>query len=286
MKIHAMVAIGRAMVWSGARIKQAGTSLSRVPSFNIGSHTGSHAEMPGDRDTRAGGLPFTHNPNNSGPMSPVGRHGGFNPNMYDSRTAIGRPMSTDGHSEYSGTTEVASQISPARQRLQHAVRSVIRMQGALPSAFNPPGKKSGTNNGDGGDDDSTKKELQLDIARSARVGSLVPKLKQMEPVRDLVGHAALVKHLQFSPDGQLLATSSWDRTSLICEYFFELVVPCPLITYLSVRVGDPEPHRVLAHPQGFVGQVAWSPDGRYLLTKLTRAIKIWTEVCSLRAIAQ
>jgi hypothetical protein len=55
-------------------------------------------------------------------------------------------------------------------------------------------------------------------------------------------------------------------------------------------------HRVLAHPQGFVGQVAWfvfftlyvvfslilfrSPSGNTLLTRLSRGIKIWTEVCN------
>jgi hypothetical protein len=54
------------------------------------------------------------------------------------------------------------------------------------------------------------------------------------------------------------------------------------------------PHRVLAHASGFVGQVAWcailascpwladvftrSPAGVLLLTRLNRAIKIWTEV--------
>jgi hypothetical protein len=53
-------------------------------------------------------------------------------------------------------------------------------------------------------------------------------------------------------------------------------------------------HRILAHPQGFVGQVAWSvvtvymllffltyhrsPSGNILLTKLNRKIKVWTEV--------
>ena len=36
-------------------------------------------------------------------------------------------------------------------------------------------------------------------------------------------------------------------------------------------------HRILAHPQGFVGQVAWSPSGNLLLTKLGRGVKVWTE---------
>ena len=36
-------------------------------------------------------------------------------------------------------------------------------------------------------------------------------------------------------------------------------------------------HRVLAHPQGFVGQVAWSPKGDLLLTKMNRGIKVWND---------
>ncbi|KAF7968597.1 hypothetical protein HWV62_30047 [Athelia sp. TMB] len=255
LQIRAMVATRRMMAWGGSYIKQAGLTLSRVPSFYAPSHAGSDTEKPED-----GELPFTHNPNNSGPMSPSGRQSGFGFNSFDP----GRPvmsaaaMSSDGHSEYSGTTEVASQISPARQRLQQAVRSVIMMQGGMTSAFMSRGKKS-ENVGEVTVEDTARKEMEMDMARSSRVGSLVPKLRQMEPLHDLAGHQALVKHLQFSPDGQFLATSSWDRTSLI------------------FRVGEPEPHRVLAHPQGFVGQVAWSPDGKYLMTKLTRAIKIWTQ---------
>ncbi|EAU89752.2 hypothetical protein CC1G_07477 [Coprinopsis cinerea okayama7 len=92
----------------------------------------------------------------------------------------------------------------------------------------------------------------------SRISSLVPKLSMMEATQDLSAHTALVRHLQFSPDGRYLATSSWDRTSVI------------------FKVGDPcVQHRVLAHTQGFVGQVAWSPTGNILLTKLPRGIKIW-----------
>lgn len=64
---------------------------------------------------------------------------------------------------------------------------------------------------------------------------------------------------------------------------------------IFISLQDPcVPHRVLAHASGFVGQVAWcailaswswladvlirSPVGVLLLTRLNRAIKIWTEV--------
>ncbi|KIY47537.1 hypothetical protein FISHEDRAFT_66082 [Fistulina hepatica ATCC 64428] len=96
------------------------------------------------------------------------------------------------------------------------------------------------------------------ISRS-RVATLSQKLRILEPTQDLTVHFGLVRHLQFSPDGKWLSTSSWDRTSII------------------FRVGHPlSSHRVLAHTKGFVYQVAWSPKGDLLLTRMLRAIKIWT----------
>ncbi|KAF5311124.1 hypothetical protein D9619_008077 [Psilocybe cf. subviscida] len=93
----------------------------------------------------------------------------------------------------------------------------------------------------------------------SRLSNLVPKLVELEVTHDLAAHTALVRHMQFSPDGRFLATSSWDKTSLI----FEVAHPF-------------KPHRTLLHPHGFVGQVAWSPSGRYLLTKTARGVKLWT----------
>ncbi|KAF9225897.1 hypothetical protein BS17DRAFT_777834 [Gyrodon lividus] len=96
--------------------------------------------------------------------------------------------------------------------------------------------------------------------RSSRLVSLVPKLRSLSTAQDILAHSALVRHLKFSPNGKFLATSSWDRTSII------------------FKVGQPlVQHRILAHPSGFVGQVAWSPLGNLLMTKLNRVIKMWTE---------
>lgn len=95
----------------------------------------------------------------------------------------------------------------------------------------------------------------------SRVAGLVRRLNCLETTQDLAVHTALVRHLQFSPNGRYLATSSWDRTSRILavdEHF--------------------SAHRVLAHAKGFVGQVAWSPDGELLLTRLNRGVKVWTKV--------
>lgn len=53
------------------------------------------------------------------------------------------------------------------------------------------------------------------MSNRARVGALVPRLIELEPTQDLSAHTALVRHMQFSPNGKFLATSSWDKTSVI-----------------------------------------------------------------------
>jgi len=86
------------------------------------------------------------------------------------------------------------------------------------------------------------------MPRSSRVASLVPRLQNMTPTQDIAAHAALVRHMQvsvnptaafvpvfngvsqFSPDGKFLATSSWDRTSVIFQ-----VGVCYI--YISLRCG-------------------------------------------------
>ncbi|KAG8932388.1 hypothetical protein FRC00_014651 [Tulasnella sp. 408] len=88
---------------------------------------------------------------------------------------------------------------------------------------------------------------------------LIPKLKALKPTQELTEHRGLVRHLQFSPDGKWLATCSWDTTAIIWKV-----------------EGSLSQHRILAHAgAGFLSQVAWSPDGKYLLTRTLRQIKVW-----------
>ncbi|KAG8755214.1 hypothetical protein FRC11_006186 [Ceratobasidium sp. 423] len=106
----------------------------------------------------------------------------------------------------------------------------------------------------------------------ARIQTYVPMLRTLRFSQLLTEHVALVKHLQFSPDGQFLATCSWDRTALIWRVGtgpsgeFELT------------------HKLIhtARVSGFVERVAWSPNGEQLLTKQIKSIKVWnpkTGVC-------
>ncbi|KAJ4463512.1 hypothetical protein C8J55DRAFT_309394 [Lentinula edodes] len=105
-------------------------------------------------------------------------------------------------------------------------------------------------------------DLKLDAIRvQSRLNALVPKLESLTPTQSKVAHRALIWNLQFSPDGKFLATSSWDKTSVIFRVQDSVI---------SV-------YRRLAHPKGVVKQVAWSPGGHLLLTRLSRSINVWTQ---------
>ncbi|KAG0698073.1 hypothetical protein DFH29DRAFT_121383 [Suillus ampliporus] len=175
-----------------------------------------------------------------------------------------RPNSMEGHpSEESD----ASRRAIARQRFKGAVRSVIMMQQQQAGQphpylrpFMPPRTPSFDRNSSSGMSPTRFSSIGLNTIRGQRVSTLIPKLKTLEPLQDLSVHTALVRHLQFSPNGKYLATSSWDRSSVI------------------FRVGESfSTQAVLVHVRGFIGQVAWSASGTVLLTRLTRGIKVWTE---------
>ncbi|CAE6505272.1 unnamed protein product [Rhizoctonia solani] len=104
----------------------------------------------------------------------------------------------------------------------------------------------------------------------ARIQTYVPMLRTLRSSQLLTEHVALVKHLQFSPDGQFLATCSWDRTALIWRVGAGPSGEFELMHKLvhTARVG------------GFVGQVAWSPDGEQLLTKQLKSVKVWSSKAS------
>lgn len=99
-------------------------------------------------------------------------------------------------------------------------------------------------------------------AHKARIRDLRPGLANLRITQFLNEHMALVKHMQFSPQGDYLATCSWDRTAIIWR-ITESHVELFLKLYHPVSTG------------GFVNQVAWSPDGASLLTRTQKSLKIW-----------
>ncbi|KAF8997098.1 WD40-repeat-containing domain protein [Cyathus striatus] len=60
------------------------------------------------------------------------------------------------------------------------------------------------------------------LSRTGTVTAIRSKFIELESVQDIGVHQALVRNLQFSPDGKYLATSSWDRTSAI--YFVKILL--------------------------------------------------------------
>ncbi|KAG0696113.1 hypothetical protein DFH29DRAFT_1004842 [Suillus ampliporus] len=199
---------------------------------------------------------MTRSPEPLPPLSPIRQ-------SVDSLSHFSAEGSSHPNMELPTTTFSMSNPITPRDRLTSAIRSVMMLQSATSSPSNPfssPARKR-TTSSVFTDTSRGKSEIGVTTTfRGSKVASLIPKLKSLEATQDLTAHSALVRHLQFSPNGKFLATSSWDRTTII----FRIGEPCVV-------------HRVLAHASGFVGQVAWSPVGVLLLTRLNRAIKIWTE---------
>jgi WD repeat-containing protein 26 len=90
-------------------------------------------------------------------------------------------------------------IPARRARFVQAIRSVIiAQQGPSgiprtpPSIFSPEG---------------VRQEELRGLIRSSRVARLAPMLREFEPTQEFAAHQALVRHLQFSPNGNFLATS-------------------------------------------------------------------------------
>ncbi len=164
-------------------------------------------------------LPSAASPECIVPNSPRTRYGSEN-----SFTASSSPISpatvaksTHGSTvsfalpseKLSGTPSTPASSAPSRGRFAQTVRNVIRMQQAAmphtartrpmsPTLLSP--------------DTIHRKDTQPMPMQSSRVAGLVPKLRGLEPTQDLAAHQALVRHLEFSPNGKFLATSRFAST--------------------------------------------------------------------------
>ncbi|KAG2116886.1 WD40-repeat-containing domain protein [Suillus cothurnatus] len=145
--------------------------------------------------------------------------------------------------------------SRARERFKKAVRTVISMQ-SYPRTYGSqsldwmlhPSPASNT------------LSIGGKVIRRYALSTLSQKLRNLECTEDISPHQALVRDLQFSPNGKYLATASWDKTACI------------------FNVAEPSAdHHVLYHERGFTEQILWSASGSHLLTRSPRGIKIWTK---------
>jgi len=129
------------------------------------------------------------------------------------------------------TPEPVTEVSAARARFMNLVRSAIMVNRLIGVGDEVKAKVSRSLTD--GKAPSRRSTGPVAMPRSSRVAGLVPRLQNMTPTQDIAAHAALVRHMQvsvkstaafvpvvdgtpqFSPDGKFLATSSWDRTSVI-----------------------------------------------------------------------
>lgn len=220
-RLRAVTMTRSVLTWSGRIIKEAAYSLRRVPSITS-NFLGSAAEKPDDHND-LGQLPFAHSPE---PMSPTHRHRASDATItgsqshlmqYEIKPNIASPTLSEedgGQSDYGSSVNDISPSSPSspnRGRFASAVRSVMMLQNASSpispfGAFGPRRQRTTSS----GAHEAMKKKMTMDpvnTLRGSRVASLIPKLKSLEPTQDLAAHQALVKHLQFSPDGKFMATS-------------------------------------------------------------------------------
>ncbi|KAH8103027.1 WD40 repeat-like protein [Cristinia sonorae] len=253
----------KVMYWGRRRSSDAGDFFTGICNSTLEVFRVRRSNSASDEDEReknesiASPVPQSFSPEPMSPTSPYGRPS----DTMTTLPTIAESTTLDGHEQRTSLSDAGSIEGSAtgKRRLKDAVKSVMMMSRTTnAAAFGKSPQRQRTVSSDG-----TRSRKQTEppaLLKSSRVAALVPKLKSLETTLDLAAHSALVRHLQFSPNGKFLATSSWDRTSVI------------------FRVGNPfTSHRVLAHPQGFVGQVAWSPNGTILLTKLLRGVKLWTE---------
>lgn len=57
--------------------------------------------------------------------------------------------------------------------------------------------------------------MELPVSARSKMNIMASKLSELVVKYDLAPHTALVRHMQFSPDGKFLATASWDKTCVI-----------------------------------------------------------------------
>ncbi|CAE6468328.1 unnamed protein product [Rhizoctonia solani] len=102
---------------------------------------------------------------------------------------------------------------PSTQRLKSLVERIIAINKSAPgrtvSGRMDPEPTTGRPRG------SSEGYIPASYALKARIQKLKPGLENLRITQFMTEHMALVKHMQFSPNGDYLATCSWDRTAIV-----------------------------------------------------------------------
>ena len=135
-------------------------------------------------------------------------------------TPLNSPVDQESSFSFAATPTTDPTTTVGKQLWKNALRN-IKMHNAITltqlrtaPVINPPPLRRRTSSsslkGDIPDDNS--KKMSTSTSESVffsrpRISTFVPKLTEMKVTHDLAAHSALVRHMQFSPDGQFLATS-------------------------------------------------------------------------------
>lgn len=160
------------------------------------------------------------------------------------------PGSSDGHKP-KRDTHLLLDVRDPRVRFQNAVRAVIKLQRTTPKrgTLVRPGLprrdswwQTSMTSGPA-TAVSPVPDPGLWALRGARVPKVIEELEGLDLTQELSAHGALVRHIQFSPNGKYLATSRWGvfslcalgmyLTSLLCFFplaFYQLGQDCSALS--------------------------------------------------------
>lgn len=193
------------VIFLGRNVEKTWAAISSLYEWLKNLCSSSELDDEGD-NLEANGVPTTRGSGRSHPPSKISL-----PELTESpKPAHVVPPSAPVNSPMQKETPPeASPISRGKQLWQN-VRENFWMRNRLTAFTSVSGdtdRRSTTSSGHPGPYDRKKAIIEPVTVLKSRISTLVPKLAALEPTQNLAAHNALVRHLEFSPDGRFLASS-------------------------------------------------------------------------------
>ena len=202
--------------WTAERMRDLGERVSELSARAVSRLSSpSDDEKYGDAERAVTPGPECASPEPISPASPFRRVGSdVGPLLPIAEVRAPTATSFDGGEGGDGASVMSDSpgglpaASVGRGRFANAVRAVIKMRAAS-AAFptvegrNPRRQRTMSSDGNG----NGREAEPVGVLKNSRVGTLMPKLRSLQTTQSFEAHSALVRHLQFSPNGKFLATS-------------------------------------------------------------------------------